>query len=215
MNGTPEVQMSEGVQSVNPIILTKKLDGRSYVPEERRRRISATLMGRETKPAIDRFMSHVEKDESGCWNWCGTRKKAGYGSFSICKNTISITYNAHRWSYAYYRGEIPEDMTIDHLCRNRRCVNPWHMEVVTIQENLSRGDSICAVHARRKVCKRGHDLIPIPATRTTTAKRHCPICENIDALQWNKEHREQKNRNNRLYHARKVAKNPQRKPRVA
>lgn len=175
---------------------------------EHRRKLSEALMGRETKPAIERFMSKVKKDEKGCWNWTGTVKPGGYGVFSIKKNNVQKTYNAHRWAYTYFIGEIPEGLTIDHLCRNRRCVNPKHLEPVTIRENLMRGRGYSGVNNRKTHCPKGHPLVAIPKhIKSLTAKRYCPICYIQKPLEWNRSHKERKNENNRKSYANTKAKN--------
>jgi len=65
---------------------------------------------------------------------------------------------AHRVAWELIRGPIPSDMTIDHLCRNRGCVNPVHLEVVTATENIMRGFSPSAVNARKTKCIHGHSF---------------------------------------------------------
>jgi hypothetical protein len=68
-----------------------------------------------------------------CWLWTGALTK-GYGAF----RNSGKRYEAHRWAYEFLRGEIPSGLTIDHLCREKTCVNPWHLELVTRQENARR-----------------------------------------------------------------------------
>lgn len=82
---------------------------------------------------IGLFISRIQFS-TGCWNWIG-RIERGYGTINICNDRFA----AHRMSYELFRREtIPLDMTIDHLCRNRVCVNPYHLEVVTLSENVKR-----------------------------------------------------------------------------
>lgn len=156
---------------------------------EHQRKITEARRGKELKPAIERFMSHVKVTPGGCWKWIGATKPGGYGIFVIKKYGIQKTYNAHRWSYEYHKGKIPEGLTIDHLCRVRNCVNPDHLEAVTMRENLMRGNGYTAKNARKTHCPRGHLLVPVPESRATknrTTRRHCPKCDILKALEWRK-----------------------------
>jgi hypothetical protein len=76
----------------------------------------------------------MPEPNSGCWLWTGAVSSEGYAVFEVAGKQV----RAHRFSYERYRGKIPGDLTIDHLCRVRCCVNPNHLEVVTIQENIRR-----------------------------------------------------------------------------
>lgn len=75
--------------------------------------------------------------ESGCWLWTGALRD-GYGRV---KFNGSVTQEAHRASYEFHIGPIPEGLVIDHLCRNRSCINPSHLEPVTQGENIRRGET--------------------------------------------------------------------------
>lgn len=83
---------------------------------------------------VDRFMKYVQKSD-GCWEWLGCVNGSGYGYFGVSDN---ISVGAHRFSYELYVGKIAEGLTIDHLCCNRTCVNPMHMEPVSFKENVQR-----------------------------------------------------------------------------
>ncbi len=200
MNG-PQSNITNKLRSVQSVKAPTGIEqGWKKLTLEHRKKISDALMGRETMPAIERFMSHVDKQDGGCWGWFGAKTKKGYGSFVIKKNNIVKGYRAHRWSYVYFVGYIPNGLTLDHLCKNPSCVNPSHLEAVTLKENLLRGDGFSGQNSRKLFCKRNHVLVPIPLTRKTSSKRYCPVCENEKALAWNKTHREQKNKNNRRYY---------------
>lgn len=105
---------------------------------------------------VARFWSKIDKDgPGGCWVWTGSVTPAGYGQFSIGSRTDKSTrmVKPHRVSYTLLIGPIPNHLTLDHLCRNTRCVNPDHLEPVTLAENAARGQ-------RRDYCRRGHRRTP-------------------------------------------------------
>lgn len=103
---------------------------------------------------VDRFMKKVVAHSDGCWIWTGATVRDKYGEFKTPDKKAPVY--AHRWSYEQFIGPIPEGLTIDHLCRNTRCVNPKHLEPVTLAENLSRGNGVGARHARQTQCVHGH-----------------------------------------------------------
>lgn len=103
---------------------------------------------------LARILSYV--DASGdCWEWTGAVSQYGYG---LTRHGGYSTRMAHRALWSELVGPIPKDMTIDHLCRNKLCVNPDHLEVVTMQVNQLRGYSPAGKNARKTHCKRGHPL---------------------------------------------------------
>lgn len=106
------------------------------------------------RPAIQNFVGHISLEENGCWNWIGA-DNCKYGIFTIDgKNVL-----AHRWAYEFHKGPIPKGLEIDHLCRNKFCVNPEHLEAVTAKENVRRAEK----HRIRKKlthCRKGHELTP-------------------------------------------------------
>ena len=113
-------------------------------------------------------MSHADKDieerfstkyaidpATGCWVWTAYRYN-GYGRFGLRHGKI---VRAHRVSYEWHIGPIPVWMVIDHVCRNRACVNPAHLRVVTRRENnLVNSDGPPAINAMKTHCPRGHLL---------------------------------------------------------
>lgn len=104
-------------------------------------------------PVEDRIWQKVVKRPGGCWDWCASLNEVGYGKVWAGKHSAagnSVASYAHRVVYELLVGPIPEGLDLDHLCRNRRCVNPEHLEPVTRRENLNRG------HRARGVAGRGH-----------------------------------------------------------
>lgn len=107
----------------------------------------------------------------GCWQWAGATSN-GYGTLWIDGKTVY----AHRVSLALVGVEIPAGMDVDHLCRNPRCVNPEHLEVVTHRENLLRGRGPSADAARREKCLYGHPLDGVLTRRSGHRQRYCLTC---------------------------------------
>lgn len=104
--------------------------------------------------ALERALSKVAINmDTGCWEWVGAIDPNGYAAFKAEGKKVT----AHRWIYQQVHGVLPAYLHIDHLCRNRRCVNPAHMEPVTQRENNARGDSPAALAGRNGVCCRGHN----------------------------------------------------------
>lgn len=129
------------------------------------------VLVRMDEPREERFWRQVRKTR-GCWYWKGHLNRAGYGRF---KDFDGRSREAHRVAWELTRGEIPPNL--DHLCRRRNCVRPSHLEPVTHQENVLRGESFAAINARKTHCPKGH-----PYSRENTYvynnpySRRCKIC---------------------------------------
>ena len=117
-----------------------------------------------------RLMEKVDKTTS-CWNWTASLDRFGYGQFRYGKTMA----RAHRISYFIHKKELPSNIFLDHTCRNKKCVNPDHLEPVTNYENLKRGNH----NMNKQVCKRGHPIdIGNPNTyiQPSNKQRSCRMC---------------------------------------
>lgn len=125
----------------------------------------------------ERFWRYVNKTET-CWIWTGALSK-GYGCFVVQQRPTKCV-RAHRYSYESIVGPIPDGLTIDHLCGNKSCVNPSHLEPVTIRVNVLRNNGPTAKNAAATHCKHGH---PFDEVNTYIYKnknaRKCRACERL------------------------------------
>ncbi len=115
--------------------------------------------------------------ESACWTWPGVLHSTGYGAISSRPDSDGKRHKllAHRVLFEMARGPIPEGMQLDHLCRNRACVNPAHLEPVSIRENVLRGDTIAAANIAKDACPQGHAYTEANTYRHRNT-RSCRIC---------------------------------------
>jgi len=132
----------------------------------------------------ERFMEKVLVDETtGCWLWQASLS-LGYGKIG----TDDGSRGAHRVSYKLFVGPIPEGYTLDHTCHtndptcpggeciHRRCVNPAHLEPVTLAVNKARGQSLPAQNARKTHCDHNHEFTPANTYVTAEGYRTCRTC---------------------------------------
>jgi hypothetical protein len=113
-------------------------------------------------------------EPDSCWVWPRAKNKDGYTHVYFEGKQIGT----HRASHMVFKGPIPPEFTIDHLCRNRACINPAHLEAVTLRENILRGECEAARNRRRETCIRGHQMI----FSVKSGHRWCQECARMRRL---------------------------------
>ncbi len=113
----------------------------------------------------------------GCWEWIGNKVVQGYGRFYI----RGRAHRAHRFAYEKLVGPIPDGLVLDHLCRNRACVNPDHLEPVTLGENSLRGFTFVADNAAKTECPQGHPYDEVNTRINVRGARVCKTCQRVQA----------------------------------
>ncbi len=125
---------------------------------------------RTRAPLVERT---IRDEITGCWNWTGQVSPSGYGIVAKAGSTI----RAHRLMYEEHYGQKPTGLDVDHLCRNRLCINPEHLEAVTHRENMRRSYSPAGLNARKSHCNSGHPLSGDNVSiRKTDGGRVCRAC---------------------------------------
>jgi len=136
-----------------------------------------------------RLRSRISVAENGCWIWMGVINSEGYGRLYVGGELGEA--QAHRVVYEQIRGAIPDGLTLDHLCRTTACVNPAHMDPVTMRENILRGTGPTARNAVKTHCPKGHPLDGLSKEkRWANPRRYCKTCNN--ARDWKRRPRDRR-----------------------
>lgn len=146
------------------------------------KRMRRTRLGPVRDTVAEALADRFEILDSGCWEWQGGRLPQGYGQFSW----RGVGKSAHLWSWLVSVGPIPEGLELDHLCRNRGCINPDHLEPVTHAENVRRGKPCKGAdhhYGARTHCPKGHPYAG-ENLRIYSGHRQCRICNRERARAW-------------------------------
>ena len=123
----------------------------------------------------EKIRERIQVSETECWEWIGTIRPDGYGLLYSAQHKRQI--RAHRVVFSFFMGELTKGLVIDHLCRNRKCVNPSHLRETTQRENTICGVGPAAKKHAQTECVKGHPFDEqntyIPPKRGT---RHCRKC---------------------------------------
>lgn len=137
--------------------------------------------------AIARLLDRIEVADDGCWVFTGSTTN-GYGVMSY----DGQRHRTHRLTYEFYNGPIPDGLVLDHLCRNRACCNPDHLEPVTHRENTLRGVGVTAVNASKTHCPAGHPYTPENTRYGAENRRFCIKCDTRRSREFRARRREAK-----------------------
>lgn len=132
----------------------------------------------EREKAQAAFDARYTVRDNGCWEWTGSDNGNGYGRMIMGSRKLGTRREmyAHAIAYELLVGRVPDGMVIDHLCRNRLCVNPAHLEVVTNEENIRRGEWAPLTLAQRDKCSHGHPFSAENTAYSSDGARVCRTC---------------------------------------
>lgn len=141
---------------------------------------NTTVTTEKSRAEIERTLSrhgrHIEFHRCGCWEWTGPTTDKGYARISQSKTSWVL---GHRLFFEIFRGKVPDGLDLDHLCRNRNCINPSHLEPVSRRENVMRGRSPFILAHHSGSCVRGHQMTPDNTYISPKGQKHCKACRQM------------------------------------
>jgi hypothetical protein len=161
--------------------------------------------GPKPRPLRERLFSRLVIDSSGCLLWTGKLDRKGYGRIWVNGRWRLV----HQVAWELQGGPIPPGLELDHVrargCTYKNCASIAHLELVTHQENVLRGDSIAASYAARTHCDSGHEFTPDNTYVYPAGGRACRICKRAANLRYNETHRAERAAFTRAWRVRKKA----------
>lgn len=137
------------------------------------------FVARKARPLHERWAEQVEWTPT-CWIWRGAKRQVRpniwYGNIGLGGSTGRGLY-AHRVAYELFHGPIPKGLEIDHVCRNKMCVNPDHLEAVTRSVNIRRAVPYRKPRKLEPYCKRGHPRTPETTYLRPNGQAECLPCK--------------------------------------
>lgn len=139
--------------------------------------IKITLTNKQKSRFLSRIYTNPKMETKHCWIWKGNFGSNGYGQISLNDKTIS----AHRVSYLIFKGDLIDGLVIDHICRNIKCVNPFHLRQITNSENIYTENSMAVINRNKKYCSRGHKF---KGVSEHGKHRFCIPCAYVTKNKW-------------------------------
>jgi hypothetical protein len=128
-------------------------------------------MGRWTLSLEERFWAKVDKT-GDCWEWTAALNNRGYGRFRMPDGHVT----AHVMSFRLTYGPVPTGKEVHHICENRKCVRPTHLQAVTHRENLLASGTLPGINAKKTHCLNNHPFNEENTAMTKAGKRRCRTC---------------------------------------
>ena len=156
-----------------------------YEEKGSRNKLLSKVVDKNMEKIAVLFKERTKKSQFGdCILWTGYVDKFGYG-----KLHISYVFGVHQIAYTVSNGEIPKNLVVDHLCRNRCCVNTDHLRLITQKENILCGAGPTAINSRKEKCSNGHPFSEentaiINNTKQNRKFRICRICRRANLKKW-------------------------------